>query len=402
LLPTEEHPDRLLIKPAGTGMFPFDLAGFKMQDAIEAGDDRYAFSTRTGDLLMVMPREDDEAVTPRLLLLPCPPPQTGPLVATARGPIILLNDTPVGIDLTHPGATELRDSDSSRFASVKVLLLGEDEELAAGLLSKCPQGLFIMDGTDRHRLSRPVRETIIANHPVGLLLRDGQAARRIVRQSPGVRYLAMYGKMPDEKFMGNLEVLWLLGTEQSASATQPGDALPPEAGGEGDDSMRSIDLPDLGSLQGLVVGEDVTLADPKQLRQLEDLRHLAMSGATQEAITTIAAVSTLESLVLSGCEDVRDLSPLRKLNRLRELILLGPPAEVEGIDALRECNALEFLLVDDEMLNAESIEQLKEARPEMRVEGFCLGSRWILAMLPVGLAGGLLFRSRRVSWRTRA
>lgn len=141
------------------------------------------------------------------------------------------------------------------------------------------------------------------------------------------------------------------------------------------------------ALRTLILGGDEGLADLSSLVSHQQLRWVALPpGVTQaqfEAFTS--AHPNLEILDLMGAEHVSSLASLSTLKHLQGLILDGPYVNV---DAVRGLTSLRFVGISKKTLEAspDQVAAIRKALPDaivVRVSPFCLGSGWILLLVPV-------------------
>jgi len=172
--------------------------------------------------------------------------------------------------------------------------------------------------------------------------------------------------------------------------------------------IMAQDLADLSALSALTELQTLTLTlsggeepiDLAVLRKLKGLKWLGFPpGVTHEQFA--AAVKDhprLEAVELVACENVEDLSPLRDLPDLKALVLVdskattGPP--------LNELKGLRLLVLhkDGVEKEPEKIRELEKDLPECLIvggEGMCLGSGWIVLLIPFAAVGWLVSRRRR-------
>jgi hypothetical protein len=167
--------------------------------------------------------------------------------------------------------------------------------------------------------------------------------------------------------------------------------------------------------------------DPKQLARLRELRTLVLNytGAS-EALAGLASLRKLEWILLPDstsqaqfaailamhpglrtleivlADSLRDLSPLRGLKHLQGLILDGEPRHVEVVKELRSLRYV-VLECDSTRASLERVASLRKALPEalvVAVKPLCLGSGWILLLVPTSALGWFLGRRSRAP-RTR-
>ncbi len=137
------------------------------------------------------------------------------------------------------------------------------------------------------------------------------------------------------------------------------------------------------------------LAAWKQLRWLG----LPMNATQLEFAAIIRAHPDLEVLEVIGADSVTDLSPLRGARRLRAVTLDG---EFANLGVLREIPTLEFVGFSKEMMekSPDEVAAIRAALPAaavVQVTGFCLGSGWILLLVPTVLLMMLTRPARRAA-----
>ena len=176
-------------------------------------------------------------------------------------------------------------------------------------------------------------------------------------------------------------------------------ALPP-----GLEELSLLGLNDLNDLTGidkltrlrtLVLWGNEKLGDLSSLAALTQLRWVGLPPKTdQEQFAAFASTHPkLKILDLSGNKTVQDLAPLSAMKGLEGLILEGP---YKNLDAVRGLTSLRFLGISKEASEAaqEQIAAVRKALPDalvVRVKPICLGSGWILLLVPV-LVGVWLVR----------
>jgi Leucine-rich repeat (LRR) protein len=140
-------------------------------------------------------------------------------------------------------------------------------------------------------------------------------------------------------------------------------------------------------LSTLILNGDEGIGDLSGLATQQDLRWVGVPAkATQEEFAAfVAAHGNLEILDLMGNKTVSSLSPLPSLKHLQGLLLQGP---YENMSAIQGLKTLKFLGVSDKVWDAspDQIAALKAALPDavvVRVSPLCLGSGWILLLLPM-------------------
>jgi hypothetical protein len=140
------------------------------------------------------------------------------------------------------------------------------------------------------------------------------------------------------------------------------------------------------------------LGDVSPLAALADLRWVGLPPkTTQEQFAAfVAAHPKLTILDLSRNETVKDLTPLTTLRDLQGLILGGA---AEDISVVPKLTTLKFVGVSKDAWDAapDQVAAIKKALPDALVVkvSSCLGSGWILLLLPVPIVAWLIRRRRR-------
>ena len=164
---------------------------------------------------------------------------------------------------------------------------------------------------------------------------------------------------------------------------------------------------DLANLRTLVLQGCGDVTDLEPLRNLKNLRWLALPPATpaRQLDDIVRDHPDLEVLVAVGCGNVTDLACVRRLGNLTALLVATPaPA-----GPLYHMKGLTYLAVGETKDGedwAQTLAALRHALPEttvVRVAPLCLGSGWILLLLPAAVAAWWLARRARApTWRGRS
>jgi len=168
-------------------------------------------------------------------------------------------------------------------------------------------------------------------------------------------------------------------------------------------------LKDLSGLSALRDLRAVTLTNCKGEADISPLLEggrlgwlgLPLKVTQQELERVVRAQPDLRVLELVNCKEVTDLSPLKSLQELEVLVLLGLQA---GYEPLHAMSNLRLVVLDKEAFDVkpDEVRCLEDALPEAQVvagEPFCLGSGWIVALLPVMGSGALMSKRRRMGAR---
>lgn len=190
---------------------------------------------------------------------------------------------------------------------------------------------------------------------------------------------------------------------------------------EVDDLSPLAQLPRLDEL--LILPRKNSLPSIKGIAKLERLRSLAIAVSEKDDLSELEGLRNLVRLELCGdvrqdqfarviqdhpalrcveivkCKNVTDLGPLRNLSKPECLVMLNKSADLAPI---RDLKTLRFLVLPKDTFGdknkIQEIRQIEQALPNCQVaagEGVCLGSGWILLLLPPMVGAWLLSARRR-------
>jgi len=141
------------------------------------------------------------------------------------------------------------------------------------------------------------------------------------------------------------------------------------------------------------------LSDISALKKLPGLKWLALPPQiSQEQFAAVVRDHPgLQVLELVECKNVKDLSPLLGLRELRGLALLQTPADP---GPLAQMKGLRFLALGGEVFkkSPDTVRKLEKALPDCLIVAgakLCLGSGWVLLLLPALAVAWLLAARRR-------
>jgi len=184
--------------------------------------------------------------------------------------------------------------------------------------------------------------------------------------------------------------------------------------------LSNIEFP--SSLRRLQVIDCDTLSDISGIQELRKLKGVSFTGCPQiQAIGQLSELASLkwlgfpenvnqaeftsilsshrelEAVELIDCQEIEDISPLKDLSELKILMLELPEEKLSDLGAMKD---LDLLILPSTLFEEDSIwiDQLKAKLPNTQVvagSGLCLGSGWILMLLPFVLLSRYLFRIRR-------
>ena len=165
-------------------------------------------------------------------------------------------------------------------------------------------------------------------------------------------------------------------------------------------------LEDLGRLAEFPALETLSLQDSggvtdlEPLGRLKDLKWLALPpGTTQRQLNEVVRNHpNLLILAAIGVEHIESLTPVRRLGRLTAF-MVATPAPLDPLYRMTNLNLLAVYVDKDDKKSAAVLGGLQQALPDtavVRVAPICLGSGWILLLVPaVALAWWLAARWRR-------
>lgn len=175
-------------------------------------------------------------------------------------------------------------------------------------------------------------------------------------------------------------------------------------------SLRSISLFDCDTLVDLGTISEFSdlyrlgltgshqIIELSEILKMPNLRWLSLPGnvSQQEFRNLAARLSQLEVLELIGCTEIQDLSPLIPLVYLRSLSLDLEKSQLGMLDSLTR---LEIIILSQEVIddNPEWYSELKASLPGSTIvpgSGLCLGSGWLLLLLPFILLFRFTFKRK--------
>ena len=172
-------------------------------------------------------------------------------------------------------------------------------------------------------------------------------------------------------------------------------------------TLESIEFPE--SLRKLHLISCDTLSDISGLGDLQNLKHLSLTQCSRVQDVDVllemeplywlslppnishhkfgeltGRFTQLKVVELIGCSDIRDLSPLQALPDLNILVLQLEKEQLSKLDSLEQ---LKLLILTNEVFedNPEWIKELRASLPSTTIvpgSGLCLGSGWLLLLLP--------------------
>jgi hypothetical protein len=120
-----------------------------------------------------------------------------------------------------------------------------------------------------------------------------------------------------------------------------------------------------------------------------NISHHEFTGLTEH-------LTQLEVVELIDCWEINDLDPLLKLPKLQTLVLQLEKEQLTMIDSLVQ---LKLLILTNEIFddNPEWVKELSSSLPNTTIvpgSGLCLGSGWLILLIPFILLFRYLFRQK--------
>jgi hypothetical protein len=163
-------------------------------------------------------------------------------------------------------------------------------------------------------------------------------------------------------------------------------------------------LAKLAGLRTLILTGSVVPEDFGALRELKDLRWLGLPANVSPKQFADLAREHPELLGVEAvnCQEVKDLAPLSGLKHPEFLVLVDKDKVYKDLGALRDLKSLRLVVLTEKTFKEQpdQVADLKKALPSTQVvmgAPICLGSGWILLLVPAAGAAWLLRRWRRPS-----
>jgi hypothetical protein len=144
---------------------------------------------------------------------------------------------------------------------------------------------------------------------------------------------------------------------------------------------------ELTRLKNLSLEACDTLMDISVLNEIPSLQWLSLPPkASQESFNEIIKRhKSLQALELIGCKEISDLSALKQITELKSLALDLPVIDFE---TLKQLTNIKVIIIKQSQFDESKADifELKEALPDAYIVpggGICMGSGWILIVIPV-------------------
>ncbi|UCH13492.1 MAG: hypothetical protein JSV22_10295 [Bacteroidales bacterium] len=165
------------------------------------------------------------------------------------------------------------------------------------------------------------------------------------------------------------------------------------------DSLTSINSIDkFENLKCLSLVNCDNLTDIDVLENMTSLKWISFNpGITEKELDDfIKDHKGIEVVELTYCKNINDVSPFRKLKKLSCFTYFETEVDINSVYDLK---GLEYLSLPDSLYeNTIDIGQIQEKNPNCVIvpnAGFCLGSGWLLLIIPALIAGKLILMVAR-------
>jgi len=305
--------------------------------------------------------------------------------------------------LSHEHLRALKQHEAALTGKGLVIEGGADSESLNEVLSICQPTLLVID--DLGVLPDPEENSFVSK--LELLWVDGNipSLAKMASCCSNLESLIVVSWEPEPG-----ELLPLLNLKKLESLTIAESELT---------TLLSIEFPE--SLQKLHLVSCDTLSDISKLTELQQLKHLCLTlcdrvqdvgvlmemedlkwlslppnVSQQEFSELTTRFKHLEVLELIACSEIEDLSPLQTLPELQSLLLELEKDQLGKLDSLEQ---LQLVILTSEVFddNPEWIRELRASLPNTTVvpgSGLCLGSGWLLLLLPFILIFRYSFRRK--------
>ncbi len=365
------------------------FAAFGAEEAEKAGKDRYEFRAFVGELLMVkLSDKDGEPTDGMAFPYIFRGDERMPLVFSRRPGLTLLNGKVICVDLADKAGVQwITQQPDAKLKTIRTLLLGDDAAANTAVLTRMAGSgitIALSDKIDYKSATAPsptaeaeAIRALIAVKPACLSI--PKIEQDMITQLPDLTHLMITG--PEIPNLTKLEKLRFLRLEEVADLSP---------------------LADLTGLQGLWLDKCDGVTDFTPLRKLTRLRTLGIGEAEKLTdLDVFADMRNLRGLVLGlgNKTKIESIEPIGNLTNLTELAIAPMPPNVTNLSPLKKLKNLRMLVVDKDGLEKrkDEYDEIRKALPECKVVGFCMGSAWILLVVPSAVGLGLWRRRRSVT-----
>jgi len=166
-----------------------------------------------------------------------------------------------------------------------------------------------------------------------------------------------------------------------------------------EDLSRLTEFP---ALQTLSLQDCGSVTDLEPLGRLKDLKWLALPPATTQRQLNDVVRDHANLLILAavGVKHIESLTPVRRLSDLTAF-MVGTPALLDPLYRMTNLDLLAVYVDKDEETSAAVLGGLQQALPDtavVRVAPMCLGSGWILLLVPAVVLAWWVAARRKRQW----
>jgi hypothetical protein len=309
------------------------------------------------------------------------------LAFTEKEPAVLLNGQPVYVNLGAKGSDIWLDGQlPDALVSLRSIgLSGEAQRDCDALARLRNSGIVIMAAEQYAESDRAkVEAAILATRPRGLFAcKEWQPSASLRQQADRLTHLWLAGAdIPDLSGSADLMFFGFEFRGKKRGSLEP--------------------LAALRQLRTLVVSECGQARDFRPIGKLGRLEYLSITEAEElRDLSPLSTLGNLRSLSLMECENLTDISAVSKMNNLRYLTL-HPSKQVADLTPLEGLTGLRAIVVSNDDLNRRraDYDRLRRALPKTEIVGVCMGSSWIMLVVAIGVAVGVICRTVRIRRKT--
>lgn len=358
-------------------MSPFST--IRYMQAGKDGRPDYSLAVFPGDLVYVVVPDEPGELRTDLFFPMVFDGQLDPKQLRAEGGRVTLNGRRIFLDLMTPeDIAATMKLPESELADLRAVRINADEPGLVGALQRLAGAGVVVSGGGVLKDKPQLLDALVAIRPVGLIAQGLPGWEKLVARLPKLRYLAVPAASL-QPIVGlaelrQLDVIFQEPTDETLELLK------------GSTKLRSLTL------------MNVSPANLKGIERFGGLRRFALSNAPELAdVSFLRQLPQLRTLVLGNCEKLTDIGPVGTCGELRQLAVLSNKLDqIESYQPIAKCQQLELLLLNQNVIKDRSaeVEQLRMDLPETQITGFCLGSAWMLLVLPLAMVGLLLGRRR--------
>ena len=284
-----------------------------------------------------------------------------------------------------------------------VLENGAATENISDLLSICRPRMLIID--DSWTIPDTLDGNPLADLELLWLQGNNQALSKVAQNCPDLESLLIDSWNPASEGL-----LQLAGLEKLRNLTISESDLASLSEMELPSSIRNLHmincenlsdiskLDEMSGLSRLCLTGCGMVYEPLHLNHLESLRWLSFPSniTNSQFVQSAESLTQLKVIELIGCEEISDLAPLQSMKKLTALELQLEKDQLLMLDSL---NQVKLVILSDDVINSnpEWVNELRSNLPDSKIvpgSGLCLGSGWLLLLLPCILLFRSLFRRK--------